>query len=198
MKLEPRNRKRTNHALVAAVLSTLALAACGTDDLPDGALALPSGGNGGTEVIGTIRGNIGQRPGEWHAIRMGSGSDAATTASYFAPLANMMSYTIQGHAERRFAIENSLSIELSYMGDQLVGSEATYFHDEGLLPHYTSDGESLTVEITALRTVDDLLEIEGTARGKLFHVASLTSGVDPADAMPIDVTFRATLYPQSP
>lgn len=197
MKHAHRYLKRSGEAPALAMLASLLLVACGADESSEGAVP-PTAKQNGVEVIGTVQGNIGAQTGEWLAIKMGTGPEAAVTANYFAPLANMMSYTIQAHGEQRFAVGNSVSIELSYMGDQLVSGEATYFPGEGLFPHYTSDGESLTVEIGSLKSVGELLEIEGTAQGELFHVSSLTSGVDTGDAIPIEISFRARLYPQSP
>ncbi|MEM1114289.1 MAG: hypothetical protein AAGI11_20410 [Pseudomonadota bacterium] len=180
-----RKRRTGFWASVFLVVSLVSIGGCGG-----------SGGDGGgdAEVVGTVKGKVGDVEGQWYAIKIEQNGISAASSNYSSMPGGLADYTIQAHEGRRFSISNSVSISMQYLGDRVLSSDVTYFPEQGMVPHYTSDENSVAIAMTTMEKIGDVYKLAGTAQGKLYRVASMTGDPDLSDSIDVAIAFEADAY----
>ena len=83
----------------------------------------------------TMEGSLNGEPHSWHVLKQGNSS----TASYSELSPNMLTVTLQGHAEQQFATQGTVSINFTMMNGELISPpEVSYFHTGRFMPNYGS------------------------------------------------------------
>lgn len=141
----------------------------------------------------TLQGLIDNEAYSWHVLQQGD-----TSTATFAELSpGMLSVTLQGHAEQRYATQGTLSINFTLMdGEVLADPEVAFFHSERMRPHYASDGAPESWQLNVQEVDGDSGRFAGRYQGvlQLMGTADETQPESIAVDIEFDVQAQRTEY----
>lgn len=136
------------------------------------------------QVTGSVNGEALQ----WHVLE----ADDGKTVNFREDFPGFYSITIQAHREARYAVEGSISITFSLMGDDVLDATAMYFGESRMTPHFVDESaiDGLVLERVALE--GDEPRIVGRYEGVLNHRSSMFGEPDPTNTVSLLVEFDVT------
>ena len=138
----------------------------------------------------TLEGELDGETRQWHILERGDNS----TAYYSSFGAGMQTLTIQGHAEKRYAMQGTLSINLTVMNGNLLGDpEVSYFPESRMFPSYSSEDSSTTLHNFSMQQQGDNFHVSGEVRGNLYRMEGIGQDTNYDDTISINVHFDAEL-----
>ncbi len=146
-------------------------------------LAIPTQAN-------TLEGELNGEIRQWHILERGGNS----TAYYSSLGAGMQTLTIQGHAENRYAMQGTLSINLTVMNGNLLGDpEVSYFPESRMFPPYSSEDNSVTLQNFSMQQQDNNIHVSGEVHGNLYRMEGIGQATNYDDKVSINVRFDTEL-----
>ena len=138
----------------------------------------------------TLEGELNGEIRQWHILESGGNS----TANYSSLGAGMQTLTIQGHAENRYAMQGTLSINLTVMnGNLLDDPEVSYFPESRMFPIYSSEDGSTTLQNFTVQQQGENIHVSGEVHGNLYRMEGIGQATNYDDTMSITVRFDAEL-----
>lgn len=138
----------------------------------------------------TLEGELDGETRQWHILERGGNS----TAYYSSFGAGMQTLTIQGHAENRYAMQGTLSINLTVMNGNLLGDpEVSYFPESRMFPSYSSEDGSATLQNFSMQQQGDHIHVSGEVLGNLYRMEGIGQDTNYDDTISINVHFDAEL-----
>lgn len=186
-----------SHSKAVLVLSLL-IATIGLHACSDDQSAAASKGKG-AKVIGNIEGTIGDNAGPWEAIEIVRGSDVISTATWREVMKGLVDYSIQGHEGARFAVANSVGIDMQLWGQQRMSTDVVWFPESGLSPNYSAVDGSVTVNFDSVEPLEasgDTLRVIGTAQGKIYLHQGPNTPPDMNDSLDVNLRFETEMRKQ--
>ena len=138
----------------------------------------------------TLEGELDGETRQWHILERGGNS----TAYYSSFGAGMQTLTIQGHAENRYAMQGTLSINLTVMNGNLLGDpEVSYFPESRMFPSYSSEDGSATLQNFSMKQQGDHIHVSGEVLGNLYRMEGIGQDTNYDDTISINVRFDTEL-----
>ncbi|KAF0807622.1 hypothetical protein ACRYJU_03345 [Alloalcanivorax xenomutans] len=139
----------------------------------------------------TLEGELGGESRSWHVLR-----DGQTSTARFSNVApGVVVYQVQGHAEEKFAIAESVALSFTAMNGRLIGTpEVSYFPENSLFPVYSNQGGGkLTLE--HLKSGEDTVVLKGRYQGSLERLEGIGKDASGGDSLTLDLFFDVRLRP---
>lgn len=140
----------------------------------------------------TLQGTLNGEEQSWHILQ----KDDMSTASYTELSPGMLTVTLQGHSEQRYAVKGTLSVNFTMMNGQMIGnSEVTYFPTKKFMQNYSNQDKPAHWELEIKQAEGDRMRFTGRYKGTLNYTGKPSDGQ--SESMDIDVNFDITATPQS-
>jgi len=135
-----------------------------------------------------IEGQIDGDARSWHVLEF----EGESTATFHEFSHGMIGVSIQGHQERRFQVQGTISIDFTMMNDQVLGgAEVAYFPERSMVPNYANEGdgrfELLTSDISGPEA-----RFEGRFEGTLIRFERMDDVPNPDDTIEVELYFDVT------
>ncbi|ALS99199.1 hypothetical protein AT746_13655 [Lacimicrobium alkaliphilum] len=140
----------------------------------------------------TLQGSLNGKQQSWHILQR----DDMSTASYTELSPGMLTVTLQGHSEQRYAVKGTLSVNFTMMNGQMIGNpEVAYFPTKKFMQNYSNQDKPAHWELEIKQAKGDHMRFTGRYQGTLNYTGAPSE--DKPESMDIDVHFDITATPQS-
>lgn len=160
-----------------------------------------------TTVIGTIDASLNGQAATWYLLEFATDEGPQATASWSSIMGVVLSVSLQAHPERRYAIEDTLSLELTFFTPPSdcpcsYGSDAIsvmYWPESTMLEnvHSSDAGGNAETTVTVFEeTADGVYRLEGTFSAEMPLLPRMNQEPDMSQVATIEGSFVVDRLPE--
>lgn len=147
--------------------------------------------------IGKIYGSIGDQDQKWVPIRI---NGIGSTSTYNEVVPGLIGYSIQGHIDGVFNLENSVAVSFNIMANGSIQEPKVVFLETGSIREFFESGmDSIELRLTTIEKNDNgMVRVSGEVEGILYQtkIEGISVNVDKTNALDAFLYFETDVYPE--